>query len=804
VILAVVVTGSLRYWQTKERYSFWMGSTTNKGKQVPVKPNNKVLKKKKFSAKHGSGEEEGRVVENDNDNDDDDDDDDLSRHTGLGGRLLLGIIEWPLEREKKYEPGAAFSVLARKTYLQFYDKVLPYTNLSTVSKDKLRQQQQQQQQQHQQQIGRHDHPVVCSWGYFWKKHYQDKNLDGNDNGSVSTCHIVYTFVIGSDSASSSQQSYYHYHGGSNSSSSKSSPSDAVVNTFLPESMQDDVTYLSSSVYSENRNSTIQMLERLKLDWFRSVIDDTEQQHPQQQQEDPFIELETIFSHIATTDSCAVIYPHLLWPHVPLNTGKKYIATDPTGRYLSFSTNLLRPFVTNLISTSEEDNGKNNTDKTKNDLGEDLDSRSVLPTLNDIFYSVGKGTNFRQAETILLLLLPHGHMSNQTTNHLTQYDTSTTQFQLLTEGFEPLWAKSDPVDFEGKWETYKDDLVIYEPLYVESTLHNSSSIEENNASLPDDVLVPNRANGIPTSINYRRRPKILLSIFTMDSPLEAERRSTIRRTYLSYFQRRYNNDTLEQDTICSLPSALNNTHLWERCQLVYVFVIGGNASAPEDMVNTFNRNNFDQQPLRVESFPLLEEPASLDGRREMENDDIVFLNLKENMNDGKSQSWFLYATQLASERNMIFDYIAKMDSDTLFVPDVFMDTCFRHLPIFPNNAQIFGGNRMIVKKNSDAIDLLAPHYYQGSFYILSWDMARFITSVDCNRTMLDRYGARRQFSEDKSIGNFVFSHPKPIRRLPAACNQRKTKWYYHPLKDPTEFTAFWHEAISQKNQTKTIL
>ena len=766
IFLVAVVTGSLRYWQTKERDSYWTESS--KGK-ITVK-SNPILKK--LSAKYGS-DEEGRMVD-----DDIDDGDDILRHTVLGGRLLLGIVEWPLERKKKYEPGAAFSVLVRKTYLRFYDKVLPYTNLTTsIVDDPLRQQQQQQQPYTQ--IGRQDHPVVCSWGYFWKNYHRNNLGDGD--GNISDCRIVYSFVIGSRSLS--QQQSYHHHDGNSSSS----PSHAVTATLRPEYMQDDAIYLPSSVNSGNRTSTIGMLERLKLDWFRSVIE--KDRHQQKG------EVETIFSHIAVTDSCAVIYPHLLWPHLAFNTANKYIATDPTGRYLSFSTNLLRPFVADLNKTLEQDKEMNNSGQT--DLNEDSDD--ALPTLSDIFHSVGKGKDFREAETILFPF-HHKHNSNQTTNHPSVNDTKTIHFQLLKDGFDPLWANSDPVDFEEKWETYKDDLVIYEPIDVESVPPTASSVNDNHTFLSYDDCVPNGTNHTSTSSHFRRRPKILLSIFTMDSALEAERRSTIRRTYLSYYKRRYDTGTLEQDTLCSLRSVLNNTHLWERCHLVYTFVVGGNSSAPLDVVDTFN---FDQQPLVVEPFPLLE-PARRDGRTAMENDDIVFLNLKENMNDGKSQSWFLYAMQLASERSMIFDYIAKMDSDTLFLPDVFMDTCFPHLPMFPNNAQIFGGSRMIVKKDGDAIDLLAPHYYQGSFYMLSWDMAQFITSMDCNRTMLDQYGEKRQFSEDKSIGNFVFSSPKPVRRLPAACNQQKTKWYYHPMKDPTKLEELWQEAISHQNKNKTVV
>jgi hypothetical protein len=69
--------------------------------------------------------------------------------------------------------------------------------------------------------------------------------------------------------------------------------------------------------------------------------------------------------------------------------------------------------------------------------------------------------------------------------------------------------------------------------------------------------------------------------------------------------------------------------------------------------------------------------------------------------------------------------------------------------------------------------------------MSADLARYITSPECNRTAL------KMSQEDKSIGNFVHSHPLPIQRIrvhPAA--------FEHPIKQADRFPIRWERFLAR--------
>jgi len=205
-------------------------------------------------------------------------------------------------------------------------------------------------------------------------------------------------------------------------------------------------------------------------------------------------------------------------------------------------------------------------------------------------------------------------------------------------------------------------------------------------------------------------------------------------------------------------------LLRECQLVYVFVAGGNSTGPKERV-TYNDNS--SEPMTLPS----------------NESDVVLLNIQENMKEGKSQSYFKYATTIVDEY-LYFDYIAKTDSDTLIFPDRLLNDRINKLPAFPHNIRVYGGYRPVEKVEVDHIK--GPIYWQGSFYFLSNDMARYITSTACDRKNLALW------SEDKSICNFVHSHPKPIHRIKLNITRKPID---HPLKEIQRFKSRWQSYLS---------
>ena len=260
-------------------------------------------------------------------------------------------------------------------------------------------------------------------------------------------------------------------------------------------------------------------------------------------------------------------------------------------------------------------------------------------------------------------------------------------------------------------------------------------------------------------------------------LEAQRRQLVRETYLSYFNQ---STTRENRRICALHEIVNKTsevdhaRLLDECQLAYVFVAGGNPEGLKERVDYS-----DLEPMTV--------PSNLTEQ------DIVLLNIQENMKEGKSQTYLKYATTVIDD-HVYFDYVAKTDSDTLIFTEKFLNFEINRLPSFPDNVRVYGGCNLVSRKEYG--EFKGPIYFAGSLYLMSVDLAKYVTSPACDRKHMALY------SEDQSMGNFVHSHPLPLRRIkmafPAASGARRRGqddvWdgsaSRHPLKDLGVYRATW--------------
>jgi hypothetical protein len=176
-----------------------------------------------------------------------------------------------------------------------------------------------------------------------------------------------------------------------------------------------------------------------------------------------------------------------------------------------------------------------------------------------------------------------------------------------------------------------------------------------------------------------------------------------------------------------------------CQIAYTFIIGANPNGTTDFVDTDINGTLTTVPL---------------GGSAME-EDLTYLNVRENMNEGKMQSWFKYATSL----DVPFDYVAKVDSDTMLFPPRFLSFCEEYLPQHPLKQRVYGGNPVDRKecgKNWWCKNRMqGKTYMAGGLYFLSANLAKYIVSPELNRT--DLLAPR----EDVAIGNLVYSSPYPV-------------------------------------------
>jgi hypothetical protein len=98
---------------------------------------------------------------------------------------------------------------------------------------------------------------------------------------------------------------------------------------------------------------------------------------------------------------------------------------------------------------------------------------------------------------------------------------------------------------------------------------------------------------------------------------------------------------------------------DSCQLIYTFVVGANPYGPTNLVDYYNSSH----PLTltesdvVAQFPdliLNSSSVTSSGEMTMLEKDILYLNIKENMEEGKTPSWFHVANTLVEEYEI--DYI----------------------------------------------------------------------------------------------------------------------------------------------------
>jgi hypothetical protein len=307
-----------------------------------------------------------------------------------------------------------------------------------------------------------------------------------------------------------------------------------------------------------------------------------------------------------------------------------------------------------------------------------------------------------------------------------------------------------------------------------------------------------------SDNPRPRVKFLLGIFTMDKPFDRTRRDAIRKTYLKFYDSAYlvvKERDQNRNRICSLQDLQKGKVDLHDCQIAYTFVVGANPDGPTDLVETYyhqyqsnNSSSYDPPPPPL-GVLLVEHPISQSG--DTLEEDVTYLNMKENMNQGKTPSWFQYATTVMNDYPFEFDYIGKLDTDTLLYTPKFMEMVEQTLEPYPRNTRVYGGTELLQTPCEPAVivppsvivedDCKPPNaatYMSGQFYFLSPDLVKYVTSKD----ELDTRNELRVIDEDYSMGRWVHSHPLPIHSV----SFRQAWAHNNELKYPKEFTKQWKQ------------
>lgn len=253
--------------------------------------------------------------------------------------------------------------------------------------------------------------------------------------------------------------------------------------------------------------------------------------------------------------------------------------------------------------------------------------------------------------------------------------------------------------------------------------------------------------------------------------DVQRRRLIRETMLG-------REMQEQERLCSLKQYLSPS-VTSKCQVIYTFVVGGNPQAPTQWLES------NYLPRTIDASQMLKHEK-----------DILYLNIKENMNEGKTTSWFDYAASLEDSG---IDYISKADSDALISIPQLLSYINGHLPPATQHPKVYGGFLNEYQACGGAGELCdkirGKVYMSGQFYWLSRDLAVYLSQIAIN----DSSKSSRKFittnNEDSDLGIRVLSYPEPLSL--AACNG--AQFWIHPLKTEQSWLDEYHKLVGNEWQ-----
>lgn len=237
--------------------------------------------------------------------------------------------------------------------------------------------------------------------------------------------------------------------------------------------------------------------------------------------------------------------------------------------------------------------------------------------------------------------------------------------------------------------------------------------------------------------------MLLGIFSMKSDKAKRRRQLIRSSLLS-----------SDNRICTLREFKRqaiDTPNQRSCQIPYTFVIG---AGDEDRPTDHN----DEEPMTLDS--------DQDGEKE---EDCTYLNIRENMEHGKSPTFLKYIASIAKASGL--DFVAKIDDDTVMAMPLLLEFINDDLPPAPYNHGIYGGFFVPSKKRQQI-------YAQGQFYFMSVDLAEYVGS---SMSAAERE-KHSEFIEDLDMGTFVQSLGRPTKIIDLS----SSVFWLHPRKQEHEF------------------
>lgn len=329
-----------------------------------------------------------------------------------------------------------------------------------------------------------------------------------------------------------------------------------------------------------------------------------------------------------------------------------------------------------------------------------------------------------------------------------------------------------------------------------------------------------------AVTPKSHKTFLVGIFSVNTPDAKKRRQLIRDTYLminpseNYPENERVIGSSKDPRICSLYTYLDShnadTGDHKECVMLYTFVLGhGGENSPMDHYR-------DNREMVI--------PHHRVGGDVVEGD-MVYLNIKENKDFGKSPAYFKWASSLASVYGIdyigkLFDIVvvsnsqvylvltysifvddyttlpiksAKANDDTMIhIPSLFQYV-INPLPPRPFNERVYGGRKIDYLQcgKQRHCEAIVPFGYMASeFYFLSADLAEKISSDDMERKEPIVSSEGRHF-ESMDIATYIFKHAQTVKMpITEVSSGEGVKYWVHPVKHEEEWLSKWNMFINE--------
>ncbi|CAB9510909.1 expressed unknown protein [Seminavis robusta] len=346
-----------------------------------------------------------------------------------------------------------------------------------------------------------------------------------------------------------------------------------------------------------------------------------------------------------------------------------------------------------------------------------------------------------ATSLIVLLLLGGFRYDSVTTRNISYDTSTTKLDISSNS-----------SIRGRSDIRGTSDETHIPLTA------------NNGSRQAAPSVLRTSSDFPTQEGIIQR-RYLFGIFSFDGGFpQYEKRMAIRNSYLSYYQQQEGNSSIK-DTVCSLQELIQNPRSNDpyACRFVYTFVMGGGHPQKQPDICYFEECGNQTEDFVVPSPQYDVSEYLFKEMTLLNHTDFTFLRSRENHEEGKTESWYTYASSLTKDHpEFNLDYIGKLDDDTI----MFVNRLLEEWQIQANHElkqQLVAGGWLVPKnicskprwgRVCDDPKFYAPYMLPGGFNFLSTRLAHLVyldgTSLEHKKNMFF------PGHEELGFSNLVFS------------------------------------------------